>query len=386
MTDAPNPDLDHAEELINQADETFERAHYAEAEAQYRAALALVEPLQAAFPEQSQVLKACCDLGLGRLLDIQGRFEETRALVQPLPPILIMDPDRLAIVFMTLGDSAACLGAWAVATQEFNFAYVLRVDWLGPSHPDTLDSLSALAICHHRTGEKDPARDLLRKAVKSAEKYRGDPTAQIGRVYRRQGVILMDDPAGVELARASLKQALAIFEASVGVDHPDYGAGLYTLADLLTRGSRWAEARILLLRALANHERVYGPLSFGTSFVLSKLSEVEQHLDHQQAAYEYAVRALISYKRSRGARSVYTRTALRRLVDLLDANAQSGVENALPFRTCLVALEIAASKRDSQKETGPSAQLTAEQAAEQLEQLVKRLEEQINQPPYPAEQ
>lgn len=386
MTDPVHPNLVRAEQLLNDADRAFEEVRYPDAEERYRAALELAEPLK----EYNGSLVARCRLGLGRVLNTQSRFSEALALVSMTPSLLVDDFVMLGKAFTTLGEITANLGDMDRARVNIQSAYYIRSERLGPTHPDTLDSMSMLALLDFIRGEKGDAYDLIRSAVASATSYQGEPHPGIGRVYDRQGRILMGDPQRYEQARAALEHALAIFKASENPDHPDHGLALNNLASLLARRKHWGEARGLLLRSLEIHEHAFGPQSAFTMFVLINLSDMEQHLDNLESAYHYAARSLIAAMHSLGARSPHTLTALRRLVTVMSLQSQAGdanvMQKAMPFHICMVALEVAAGKHDPSHENQPGSRLPVEQAVERLERLVARLEMQVNRPPRSTEE
>jgi tetratricopeptide (TPR) repeat protein len=378
--------LPPAAQILNQADEALTHAQYAAAETLYRAAMAQLSPLQ----QPAEVLAARCHLGLGRVSNAQARFSEARAMVETALAALSGDPPLSAAAEYALGEIISNQGSLDEAVGHFQRAYELRRGWLGKDHPDTLDGLSMLAIHNYVRGQKSAALVQIGEAVAAARLYPGQAVPAIGRVYQRQGRILMDDPAEYERSRSALEQALAIFQVSEGPDHPDNGLALNNLAALLTRHKLWGEARDLLLRSLVIHERSFGPSSAFILSVLGNLSDAEKHLDNLESAFHYAARALITALRSLGARSPQALAALRRLVTVLGAQSQAGdanaMQTAIPFHICLTALEVAAGKRDPKKEFQPGAHLPPEQAAQRLERLVARLETQITRPPRTTEE
>ncbi len=60
-------------------------------------------------------------------------------------------------------------------------------------------------------------------------------------------------------AEPLMRRALAIHEASYGLDHPNVAVGLNNLAHLLQATNRLGEAEPLMRRALAINESSYGP-------------------------------------------------------------------------------------------------------------------------------
>jgi tetratricopeptide (TPR) repeat protein len=378
------PDLSRATYAAHEAETCLTRADYPTAEALYLEVLTLYE----AHLRTHRLDVARCWLGLGRVRNAQGRFQEARALAEQALTLFGSDQLGKAAVDYALGEIVSNQGDLPGGTQHLHRSYDIRRKMLGPAHPDTLDSMSLLALFQSLGGEAQAGQSLMHTACHLADTCAGDPPAAIGKVYHRQGRMWLYDPDRREPARQMLERALTIFERSEGSDHPDVGLALNNLAILLSNQKDWGAARPLLERSLAIHERAYGARSPFNLFGLGNLADVERHLGNLDAAYRYAARAVCVAVRSMGPRSPQTLSGLHKLVTVQVARDHAGdkqaMQQAMPFNQCLVALEVAAGKRDPQKEVTPGARLAPEKAAQRLEHLVARLEIELDRPPRSA--
>src|SRR5208282_1444813 len=111
-------------------------------------------------------------------------------------------------------------------------------------------------------------------AVARAADWAGiaEPT---GRLFNQLGVLLWAKARYGE-AEPLMRRALAIFEASLGSDHPNVAIDLNNLAQLLKATNRLAEAEPLMHRALAIDEASYGPDHPTVAIDLNNLAQLLQ--------------------------------------------------------------------------------------------------------------
>jgi tetratricopeptide (TPR) repeat protein len=376
---ATEADLKRAAQAMREAETCFLTADFNGAEELYTEALEFFKIARG----RAYLDEARCRLGLGRVRNTQGRFDEARVLVDKTLAPFHQQPLDLAAAYYALGEIIANQGDLRGGLDMLNRSYEVRLQELGPSHPDTLESMSLLALYRYVRGEKQAAYQMIQQAVDLAEQPGGALFAVFGRVYNRQGRILMDDPKQYPAARGALEHALTIFERCEGAEHPDNGVALNNLANLLARRHQWAEAQQLLERSLLIHEKVYGTQSPFIISVLGNLTDIEKDLGNLEAAYRYAARALVLSVSRLGARSSQTLAALRRLVLVQVARSNAGdphaMQFAIPFYQCLSALEAADGKRDPLKEIVPGVWLPPAEAARRLERLVDGLRQESEQ-------
>jgi tetratricopeptide (TPR) repeat protein len=71
--------------------------------------------------------------------------------------------------------------------------------------------------------------------------------------------LVLNDANRLAETEPLIRRALAIWEKSLGPDHPQVATGLNNLAQLLQTTNRLAEAEPMIRRALAIIEKSYGP-------------------------------------------------------------------------------------------------------------------------------
>ncbi len=129
--------------------------------------------------------------------------------------------DELAVANMqaTLGESLLGLGDYAQAVILLEKAYRTRRAKLGPDHPNTLTSMSNLAVGYQETGKLELALPLYEEAMRRTKAKQGadHPDAlrsmnNLAEGYRAAGKL--------DRALPLHEEALRICKASLGRDHP----------------------------------------------------------------------------------------------------------------------------------------------------------------------
>ncbi|MFO0888642.1 MAG: tetratricopeptide repeat protein [Isosphaeraceae bacterium] len=151
----------------------------------------------------------------------------------------------------TLGESFIFLGDLRMATGQFDRARSLRLQHLGPDHPDTLNSMEKLASSYADAGRQ--AEELkLREEVFALKK------ARLGPVHHDtlMSLSFLASTYGVAGRRAEAlrlrEEALALTKARLGPDHPDTLMIMDDLAMSYDLAGREAEALKLREAALAS--------------------------------------------------------------------------------------------------------------------------------------
>ena len=145
---------------------------------------------------------------------------------------------------------------------------------------------------------------------------------------------LLADYAG---ARPFYERALAIYEKTLGPDHPDTARSLNNLGFLLQAMGDLAAARPFYERALAIYEKALGPDHPDTARSLNNLGALLQAMGDLAAARPFYERALAIYEKALGPDHPDTALSLNNLGALLDsmgdlAGARPFYERALAIR------------------------------------------------------
>jgi tetratricopeptide (TPR) repeat protein len=191
-------------------------------------------------------------------------------------------------------------GEYAEAEPVYRRVIAMRETLLGPEHPDTVQTLNALAVVYHHQGRYSEAEPLYHRVLTTREKVLGPEhpdTAQtlnnLAGLYHQQGLYAEAEPLyyrclalreralgsehpdtaqsahNLALLRQNqgrhteaeqlYRRALSIFQGAHGLDHPDVATALNNLGELYRIQGLYNDAELLLHRALAVREKVLGP-------------------------------------------------------------------------------------------------------------------------------
>ena len=140
-------------------------------------------------------------------------------------------------------------------------------------------------------GEYEPARGLLARALAVAEAGLGLHHPEVGAILANLGQVLLDQ-GDLASARAALERALEIFEATLGADSAEVGITLSNLGRVLYTQGDSASARAALERALAVTQAALGrhhPEVAATLRNLGLLLLEQGDLTRARAAHEGAL-------------------------------------------------------------------------------------------------
>jgi tetratricopeptide (TPR) repeat protein len=170
----------------------------------------------------------------------------------------VVDGAMSATLLERLGRCQGSLGQYASAETSHRKALSLRKDVLGPEHPDTLTSMSNLALVLDRQGKYEEAEAMNRQTLAGYEKVLGPEhphtltsMSNLASVLGRQGKY--------EEAEAMHRQELAIFKKVMGPEHPDTLTSMGNLAGVLDSQGKYEEAEAMNRQTLAQRENVLGP-------------------------------------------------------------------------------------------------------------------------------
>jgi tetratricopeptide (TPR) repeat protein len=146
--------------------------------------------------------------------------------------------------------------------------------------------------------------------------HAADAVGIAARLFNQLGV-LFDVKADYAQAETLKRRALAIWEKSLGSDHPQVATGLNNLALLLKATNRLAEAEPLYRRALAIGETSYGPDHPDVAVRLNNLAQLLQDTNRLAEAEPLIRRALAIDEKSYGPNHPDVAIALNNLAGLL---------------------------------------------------------------------
>jgi tetratricopeptide (TPR) repeat protein len=274
LGDEPHPDI--AENLNNLALVLLELGDYGESETLYREALAMNRRLHGdSHPEVAMLLT-----NLGQLLVRSGG-----------------DPDT--------------------AERYFRDALAMKRATLGDAHPDVALVLNELSFLDYDRGRLDEAIDSARSALAVQEEALGREHPEVAATLSRLGRWLAEAGRNDE-AQALLREAVALSRRLLGEGHPDLGIAEMGLADALTRGGDLDEALALASSAEATLAAAFGGDHWITAVGRSVKGGVLLRMGRLEQAEPILTDSYRQLAAAEGAREIYVRAALERVITLYD--------------------------------------------------------------------
>ncbi|MDY6933189.1 MAG: tetratricopeptide repeat protein [Spirochaetota bacterium] len=201
--------------------------------------------------------------------------------------------NNLALALKALGDyeGAKELLKRAMRSAEKNF---------GPHHPATAVSYSNLATVLKDLGDYEGAKGLLEKAMRSDEKNFGADHPSTARSYSNLALVLQD-LGDYEGAKGLLEKAMRSDEKNFGADHPITAVRYSNLATVLKDLGDYEGAKGLLEKAMRSDEKNLGADHPTTAVSYSNLASVLQDLGDYEGAKGLLEKAMRSAEKNFGA-------------------------------------------------------------------------------------
>eukprot|EP00808_Paulinella_micropora_P002834 g33194.t1 len=148
-------------------------------------------------------------------------------------------------------------GKLVQAESLYRRALQAREKTLGAEHPDTLISVGSLGSLLHKQGKLAEAEPLCRRALQAREKTLGaehpDTLISVNNLAS-----LMKEQGKLEEAEPLYRRDLQESEKTLGAEHPHTLTSVGNLALLLKQQGKLAEAEPLCRRALQAREKTFG--------------------------------------------------------------------------------------------------------------------------------
>lgn len=285
-------------------------------------------------------------LAQARLLDTIGQVYAKLGLYGQARPLLedsLTLRQRYNAGPIPLADSHEHLGLLRQAQHqpdaEFHLrkALNLRMESLGPHHPDVGRTLNGLGVLDAMGGRYPEAAATLQQALEIQEASLGPNHPDVAATLNNLAGtwIARDHP---ERAEPLLRRGLAIREKILPPDHPDLAANLEALACLY--GDRPREAVPLHRRALAIAEKSLGRDHPRTLLILSNLGNDLKTLGQWREAESLLERAIQARERVLGPTHPDVASSMGLLADLYRDQNRFAEAGRL-YRRALAIYEIA---------------------------------------------
>jgi tetratricopeptide (TPR) repeat protein len=159
-----------------------------------------------------------------------------------------------------LGKVGMCLlsdGRFNEAESHLAEVIETREKVLGVEHPDTLISVSNLALVLQYQGKYEAAEEMNRRALEGREKVLGvehpDTLTSVDNL-----ALVLQHQGKYEAAEEMNRRALEGYEKVLGVEHPDTLTSVNILASVLQNQGKYEVAEEMNRRALEGYEKVLG--------------------------------------------------------------------------------------------------------------------------------
>jgi serine/threonine protein kinase len=167
-------------------------------------------------------------------------------------------PDVEAAIRNTIGQTYTDLGLYPEASKQLERALNLRRRVLGPEHPDTLKSMSDLAIVYVDEGRYGQGEALHSQTLEIRRRVLGPEHPDTLKSMNRL-VVVYDREGKYAEAEALGSQALEIQRRVLGPEHLDTLSTVNRLAFVYYREGKYAQAEALDGQTLEVRRRVLGP-------------------------------------------------------------------------------------------------------------------------------
>ena len=189
----------------------------------------------------------------------------------------------------TFNDAAIAreIGDLAEADTLYERALQIWMKGLGPDHAYVARGLDALAEVAAMRGQLERSRELYERALAIHRRQLGPNHPQVAWMLTNLARTVADEGKTAQ-AISYVDQAIAIFQKSGSSDEPDHVARVLELRGTLQiRAGNMAQARISLMQALAERERIFGrahPLAAETRATLAAVELARGQRDAALAA------------------------------------------------------------------------------------------------------
>lgn len=294
--------------------------------------------LSYSFAGKDDLLMVAHLLGSCSLFDMaRGKYEECckkgrRALeirskqLDPLDPLTLDSQNILGEALLHRG----LPGDLKSAREHLEKVVDGRREVLGPSHEDTLESLSDLTITLLALDKVDAAIITAEQALRGREEVLG--MEEWNTLVSRNIYAMALQRKGLPKARAVTERVLRSRETLLGEQHYETLITRNNLARLYIDLKELDLAKAMLERTLAGEAEVVGAEGYDAQVTMSNLALVLQKQGAFEEAEKILRRVLALRTKSSGPEHPSTVLILRRLEELFEAKGDAGAVEAMGVR------------------------------------------------------
>ncbi|WAO96035.1 NACHT domain-containing protein [Fusarium falciforme] len=207
-------------------------------------------------------------------------------------------------------------GKYEEAEQMNRRALEAREKVLGREHPDTLTSISNIGLVLQYQGKYEEAEPMIRRALEGYEKVLGREHPDTLTSVNNLGLVLQSQ-GKYEEAEQINRRALEVREKVLGREHPHTLTSISILGLVLQYQGKYEEAEPMHRRALKAKEKVLGREHPDTLASVNSLGSVLQYQGKNEEAEQMIRRALEAREKVLGREHPHTLTSVGNLGSVL---------------------------------------------------------------------
>jgi serine/threonine protein kinase len=196
---------------------------------------------------------------------------------------LTKDPELQAQMMSVMGDVYDNLGLYPRAQSLDQRAVEIRQRVLGPENPDTLRTLSNLAVVLEREGRFPEAEKLDRQTLDTRRRVLGPEHPDVLSSIHNLASVLYHEGHYAEAEKLD-RETLDIMRRVLGPERPETLSSMHNLAAVLSGEGHYADAEKLDRETLDIRRRVLGPEHPLTLNSMNNLAAVLYHEGHHAEA------------------------------------------------------------------------------------------------------
>jgi eukaryotic-like serine/threonine-protein kinase len=189
---------------------------------------------------------------------------------------LAKDPELQAQMMNVMGQVYGNLGLYVRAQPLLTRALDIRRRILGPSHPQTLNSMDELALNLNRQGHFSEAEKVLRDTLDLRRRLLGGEQPDTLKTMSNLAITVTVQSRYAEAERLH-SETLDLERRVLGPDHPETLRSMTNLANTLSREGRYPAAEKLQRETLQKQRRVLGPEHPETLVSIVRLANILSH-------------------------------------------------------------------------------------------------------------
>lgn len=196
-----------------------------------------------------------------------------------------------AVEVMAEADAHFKQGHYRDAIPLLNEVIKIHREVLGPRHPETLNSMSNLAVLHRQLGQYAEARKLMEETLAVQRQILAPDDPRLSNSLTNLGTQLQE-VGELSGARKYFEEALALEEKHRGDSHPQTAVAVSRMGTLLQLVGNYRQALPYLQRAYTINREVHGEQHATTAVALNNLGTLASAMGDYAVARSYFERAM----------------------------------------------------------------------------------------------